>query len=216
MSTSVALNGLIVGQWTVIGLSTVTRFGKRHWVVECACGSLSRAAEDDLLQEKTTRCRDCRQARLRVENPTKTDKVYHVWCSMKRRCHNPNNKDYPRWGGRGIKVCQRWRDSYAAFCEDMGERPEGHSLDRIDNDGDYCPENCQWAPLAEQNRNKRNNVYFSVDGKQLCLRDACAHYGIPPNTYYQRIKKGWEPQKAISTPGYKRKREPLRSQDQTA
>jgi hypothetical protein len=209
MSDSVALTGLIVGQWTVIGLSTVTRFGKRHWVVECTCGNLSRALEGDLLKEKTTRCTECRQKLLRVENPTKTDKVYHVWCSMKRRCHNPNSKDYPRWGGRGIKVCQRWRDSYAAFCEDMGPRPEGCSLDRIDNDGDYCPENCRWASSEAQSKNKRNNVWFDIDGRQMCLTEACAHYGIPATTYYERIKKGWEPQKAISTPGYNRKREML-------
>jgi hypothetical protein len=214
MSQNVALTGLIVGRWTVIGLSTVTRFCKRHWVVECACGTLSRAIEEDLLKGKTTQCRNCRQASLRVENPTKTDKIYNVWCSMKARCYRVTSKDYARYGGRGIKVCDRWRESYAAFCEDMGPRPEGYSLDRIDNSGNYCPENCRWAPVKAQNQNKRNNVYFDVDGQKMCLADACRHYGITGATYHKRIKNGWEPQKAISTPGYKRKREMLTQSSQ--
>ena len=95
--------------------------------------------------------------------------LYKIWNTMRQRCNNTNAKDYPKYGGRGIKICERWNDFWA-FVEDMGERPEGHSIDRIDNDGDYSPENCQWATLVEQCNNRRNNVYLTFNGQTLTVR----------------------------------------------
>ena len=87
---------------------------------------------------------------------------YSAWYNMKRRCYNKNQKDYPRYGGRGIFVCNRWLDSYEAFLEDMGRRPSSrHSIDRIDNDGNYTPSNCRWADITEQNRNSSRSIVKS-------------------------------------------------------
>lgn len=111
-----------------------------------------------------------------------------VYKDMLRRCSNPNDKAYKNYGGRGIKVCDRWlgKDGFKYFCEDMGERPEGkrasgkpaYTLDRIDVNGDYCPENCRWATWTEQAGNRRRNVYVSLWGEEYTLSRACAILGI--------------------------------------
>ena len=89
-----------------------------------------------------------------TNNHMRTHYLYYTWSDMKRRCDNPNYHHYFRYGGRGITMCDRWRNNFWAFVEDMGERPEGHSLDRINNDGNYCPENCRWATRKTQSVNR--------------------------------------------------------------
>jgi len=84
--------------------------------------------------------------------------LYKTWCNMKQRCNNPNQPKYKNWGGRGIKVCDRWLNSFENFIQDMGERPQGTSIDRINVNGNYEPNNCRWATIKEQNNNKRKNT----------------------------------------------------------
>jgi hypothetical protein len=101
----------------------------------------------DNREEKISKVRE-----LRCKKP-----LYDTWQGMKKRCNNPNNDNYKYYGGRGIKVCERWLNSYENFALDMGERPKGHTLDRINNDGNYEPSNCKWSSLSEQNSNRRNS-----------------------------------------------------------
>ncbi len=139
----------------------------------------------------------------------KTSVEWNAWSGMKGRCYNRNyEKVWKHYGGRGIKVCDRWLHSYAAFLEDMGRRPsDGHSLDRIDNDGDYCPENCRWATKKEQAMNRRSGVL--IGGKTYAQWSK--ETGIREDTFAARINRGWTLERTIKQPV--RKGAPKRSTD---
>lgn len=120
----------------------------------------------------------------------KPTRIYRIWEGMRDRCNNPNNPRYSRYGGRGIKVCKRW-DVFENFLADMVEVPSHrHSIDRIDNDGDYSPENCRWATDHQQSRNHSRNRFFTHDGKTMCLKDWAMHVGVNVNTLRQRLERG--------------------------
>ena len=122
---------------------------------------------------------------------------------MHTRCYCKKSPNYKRYGGRGIKVCERWH-SFELFTVDMGDRPEGMTLDRIDNDGDYTPENCRWATLKEQQRNTRTNHYISYEGRTECLVTWAEEYDIKQTTLRLRLKRGWDIGRALNTPVRKR------------
>lgn len=130
---------------------------------------------------------------------TKTSQsaTYLSWTNMKARCSNPNNPLYPRYGGAGIKVCERWINSFPNFLADMGERPEKTTIDRINAKGDYTPENCKWSSIAEQQRNRKNNVYLAFNGKNQCLKDWATELGISSNTLSYRLKMQWPIEKIL-------------------
>jgi hypothetical protein len=117
--------------------------------------------------------------------------TYRIWRDMKSRCSNPNRKDYRYYGGRGIKVCERWLE-FSNFLADMGERPEGLTLERKDNNLGYSKENCRWATRAEQNLNSRNNRNITYAGKTLCIRQWALNLGIREATIRNRLDRlGW-------------------------
>jgi hypothetical protein len=117
--------------------------------------------------------------------------TYRVWSGMLTRCGNPNTRAYADYGGRGIRVCERWLD-FALFFADMGERPSsGHSIDRIDNDGNYEPANCRWATRKEQNNNSRHNRLITINGISKTLEDWANYAGFVPGTLNYRLKMGW-------------------------
>lgn len=125
---------------------------------------------------------------------------YAIWQAMNARCRNPKNPRYESYGGRGIAICEAWRD-FAKFFADMGARPTPqHQLDRRDNDKGYNPDNCRWATPAEQMVNRRNTRFVEVDGKQMPLATLAHFCGIPANTLRARILAGWDVPKATSTP----------------
>ena len=112
---------------------------------------------------------------------------YHSWEKMKERCMNPRNIRYPRWGGRGIEVCDRWM-RFENFIADMGECPEGYQLDRIDNDGNYEPENCRWASREEQMNNRSCCIYVEYEGRKQTIAQWARERGFKFQTLLQRIK----------------------------
>jgi lambda repressor-like predicted transcriptional regulator len=124
---------------------------------------------------------------------------YIVWVGMIQRCHNPKGTGYSDYGARGIKVCARWRRSYAHFLEDAGRQPSPkHSIDRINNDGNYEPGNVRWALPAVQARNRRNNHNIEAFGRVRCVTDWATDLGANPATISGRLKRGWTPEDAVS------------------
>ena len=122
-----------------------------------------------------------------------------IWREMKQRCSNPKHKKYPQYGGRGIKVCPEW-ESFERFYADMGPRPsDSHSIDRIDNDGDYELANCRWSTRSEQQRNKRNNRLMTHQGKTQPLSVWAKEIGINQNTLRYRIQAGWSDERALTS-----------------
>jgi hypothetical protein len=125
---------------------------------------------------------------------------YKIWQSMRQRCNNSNNAAYPNYGGRGIMICDRW-DDFTKFYEDMGPRPTSrYCLDRVDNEGNYCPENCRWATYVEQNRNRRSNKIILHEGQSQCLEKWAETFGISSDTILKRLDRGWKVDEALTTP----------------
>lgn len=148
-------------------------------------------------------CRACRnkyqhewRARLGIRASE-----YNIWTTMKTRCLCPTNKGFPSYGGRGIKICDRWRDSFENFYADMGKRPsKKHSIERINNDGDYEPENCRWATQKEQCNNQRTNRRIVVNGETLTMSQIADRAGLPYATIKARVKRNTPPEKLMRQP----------------
>lgn len=137
-------------------------------------------------------------------------RAYRSWEQMRSRCNKPTDKDYPDYGGRGITVCELWRD-FAAFIADMGEPPPGMTLDRRDNNKGYCRENCRWATAIEQHQNTRANIYLTFAGETLCISEWERRLGFPKDRIGARLKQGWPVERALTTPmrAYPRKYQTL-------
>lgn len=125
---------------------------------------------------------------------------YRIWAAMKTRCSNPRQKAYTYYGARGIRVCDRWL-TFENFLDDMGIRPsDKHELDRIDNNGNYEPNNCRWSVKKDQARNRRNNILVAFRGETLVLSEWAERLGISYCCLYQRLSSGWSVESAFTTP----------------
>jgi len=131
----------------------------------------------------------------------KVPSEYRSWTAMKARCYNPNSNSFKRYGALGTTVCERWKDSYLNFIQDMGNKPsKSHSLDRIDVKGNYEPSNCKWATKIEQGNNRRNTIYVVYEGEKIALKMLCRKLGLDYERMKSRVRMGWDILKAINTP----------------
>lgn len=125
--------------------------------------------------------------------------TYRSWIMMKARCLYPNYKSYADYGGRGIKICEGWLD-FSSFLADMGERPLGTKLDRIDVNGEYCKKNCRWATEKIQQRNRRNNRILTLNDESLCATEWAERLNVRVSLIFNRINYGWTDEKILTTP----------------
>lgn len=133
----------------------------------------------------------------------KTNRLYNIWCGMKQRCNNPNSTVFHAYGGRGVSICPEWEDNFSAFRDWSISHgyTKNKSIDRIDVNGDYCPENCRWSSRSQQQRNKRNSQTAFYKGREMSLADIAEKTGINLRTLRSRIQiLGWSVEKAVSTP----------------
>jgi hypothetical protein len=183
---------------------------KKMWLCRCACDTELAVLDYSLVSGNTKSC-GCLQRELTAERSLKhrhtTDRKvppeYRAWAEMKKRCYNPKAGNFAGYGGRGITVCDEWRDSFEAFYRDMGPRPSPkHSLHRKDNDGPYAPWNCVWATRHVQAANTRRTVLVPLDGTMLHQSEAARRKGLPLSTIKRRRRRGLPPERWLEPSNY--------------
>ncbi len=140
-----------------------------------------------------------------MAHDVETQRLFWVWWEFKERCTDPKNVGFKNYGGRGIRVCERWM-TFRNFLQDMAPRPFGKLLDRIDNDGNYEPGNCRWATRKEQNSNRRWCTYVLINGDKVTLKEACRIIGITYSGTRNRIRRGWSVVEALCVPSGRERR----------
>ena len=193
------------GRLTVIGLSerdhSPTR--RHRWLAVCDCGKEKVANAWLLTQGHTQSCGCLARETLVARNTTHGlsrahSKAYRSWKDMRARCNNPNDSDYKDYGGRGIRVCERW-DDFSAFYEDMGDRLPGLTIDRIDTNGDYEPGNCRWTDANTQANNKRSNRIVEYRGMEMTMMQLSRLCGVGVGTISYRLKIGYPIEVAVNS-----------------
>ena len=193
------LSGRVFGRWTVLRRAFRDDQGKTWWTCRCACGAVHDVNGCHLRDGRSKQCKSCVRRTHGATRGRRPTTEYVVWSSMIARCHNPENRRYADYGGRGITVCARWRDSFDAFLADMGPRPSpDHSIDRVENGKGYEPSNCRWATSTQQNRNRRDTRTITAFGQSRCAAEWSEATGIKTSTIKARIKRGWPAEKAVS------------------
>lgn len=194
------------GLWTVLGCPF--GFGLRRWavVVACQCGRIAVVLCYDLRRGTTQACRSCSTSIHRPTHGEYGTPLYWVWAAIKQRCHNPNNRSYADYGGRGIRLCDAWED-FPAFKEWANENgyAAGLEIDRVNNDGHYEPGNCRWTTKINNSHNTRRSRLLLAFGETKCIAewsrdDRCV---VKPNSLKTRLSKGWSLEAAMTTPPLK-------------
>ena len=189
------------GTYEITGEGPRDARSRRQFHAMCGCGSTRLIRLTEIVEGRSTSCAACAplihgHARQHTMTPE-----YRAWVNMKTRCYVETARAYPRYGGRGIKVCDRWLTDFPAFLADMGPRPsDRHSINRRDNDGDYAPDNCGWATATEQGRNRRTNVILTAFGKSQTIAEWAEETGFERSLFEKRLARGWPADRIVSEP----------------
>jgi hypothetical protein len=187
--------GDVIHCWTVLRLDE-----KRIYLCKCKCGNTQKVRAYDLNNGKSKMCRACSTTSTKTKHGrSKNDLTYTSYMHMLGRCTNPKNKDYENYGKRGITVCEAWQECFEAFLMSNGPCPgPGHTIDRIETNGNYEPGNTKWSTKTEQSRNRRNNLVIELNGETKVLSEWLEYYKVEkPNTVYKQISRGKDPKEAL-------------------
>ena len=177
---------------------------RRKVECECLCGNRKIILWASVCNGHTTTCgckvKEKGEKAIGFKHGKRESKIYGVWCGIKRRCYNPNERSFPLYGGRGIKMSNSWKD-FKNFYNDMGDPPKGMSIERKDVNGDYNKKNCKWATLKEQCNNRRSNHKINYNGKILNIKEWENLLGFTKGIIYGRLqRRGWNLERTMSTP----------------
>lgn len=204
MGKKIDLTNHRFGRLVVLKKDHVGERGRGFWLCRCDCGNEVVKKTQSLTDGRAVSC-GCRREETKEEFKTRFIKhgmrntlTYSTWRSMNTRCKNAHIAQYNDYGGRGISICDRWK-CFENFFQDMGERPQGTSLDRIDNNGDYCKENCRWSTREEQGNNTRKTTHIEFNGKIQSTTQWSNETGIEQSVLCKRLQK-WTVEKALTTP----------------
>lgn len=205
MSAKKNLSGQKFGYWTVVERRDKIRNNGKHrgaWLCRCDCGTEMAIDQNNLLSGKSRSCGCLRkelQSDRQMTHGESGTRLYNIWCAIKRRCYNRNTKEYPRYGGRGISMCEEWRNSYESFMQwafDNGYN-QGLTIDRIDNDGDYSADNCRFVTMQEQCNNRSSNRLYTYNGETHNVTEWSNIVGVSAKTIFSRLYNGWSFERAI-------------------
>ena len=192
------------GRLTVLRRAEKNKHNEATWVCECDCGNVIEAIGSHLRSGNTKSCGCIGREKIIERNKTHGLShflLYKTWTGMKQRCYNENSKVYKYYGGRGIKVCDRWLNSFENFYEDMENKPKGMTIDRIDNDGNYEPGNCRWATKEQQSNNTSSNRLLNFNGRTQTMFLWAKELGLKYSTLRSRLNLyGWSVEKALTIP----------------
>lgn len=198
------ISGQRFGRLVAITRTGSDAFRNATWLCRCDCGATKGVPTNPLVSGGTLSC-GCQGRDSRVAAQTKhgmhKSSEYRIWQSMIQRCHRPSSSNYVRYGQRGIAVCDRWRKSFEAFYADMGKRPRAHSIDRIDNSGNYEPGNCRWATQTQQCNNRRGNRILTALGRSMTVAEWSRELDIAEDVIRYRVRSGWDAERILGTPG---------------
>ncbi len=198
MSRPLEITGRRFGTLIVVCRDGSNSHGRSLWLCECDCGNRITVRGDALMNHGTKGCGCYRVSHGHNTRKSGRTKPHIAWGSMVQRCTNPRSSGYHNYGGRGIGVCSEWHN-FENFFRDMGKPPtDRHQLDRIDNNGHYCPENCRWTTPKQNSRNRRDNRIICFNGKTQCLSAWAEEIDISAKTLSSRLIRGWSVKRALT------------------
>lgn len=206
MARYLDITGQTFGRLTAKCHAGKTPTGQALWIFDCACGGEKTAQASEVRRGKTRSCgclsmeqkRAAGKSRQHAFSKSENRREKSTWDAMISRCYKPSDVGYANYGGRGITVCQLWRESFESFVTDMGKKPPGMTLDRINNDVGYSKENCKWATMKEQGNNRRTNRRITVDGETRTVSQWADYLGINCHVIHTRIYKGMSDHDAVA------------------